>query len=248
MNGPAVRVLAGYDGSLPSGAAIENCAQLLPAAHAHIVHLWTPPFASDQLRRRLWTGTRQVDAYVTAVEREGQRESDRIAAMGVVLAQAAGWTAEPPQESADGVTVLVGVDGSPESDAALRAVLDLLPGRLGRLIAAEVVDYDAADSDDWRGRQAAARAHFADVHTACGQRNVECEVLAGPPAQALLRCAHEQDVDLIAVGRRGRGLSVRLLGSVADELTRTAPVPVLVVGAHAATEQPQAETTATVPG
>ncbi len=157
-------------------------------------------------------------------------------------------SAEPPQESADGVTVLVGVDGSPESDAALRAVLDLLPGRLGRLIAAEVVDYDAADSDDWRGRQAAARAHFADVHTACGQRNVECEVLAGPPAQALLRCAHEQDVDLIAVGRRGRGLSVRLLGSVADELTRTAPVPVLVVGAHAATEQPQAETTATVPG
>ncbi|MCN0178236.1 universal stress protein [Salinispora arenicola] len=95
MNGPAVRVLAGYDGSLPSGAAIENCAQLLPATHAHIVHLWTPPFASDQLRRRLWTGTRQVDAYVTAVEREGQRESDRIAAMGVVLAQAAGWTAEP---------------------------------------------------------------------------------------------------------------------------------------------------------
>lgn len=157
-------------------------------------------------------------------------------------------SAEPPQESADGVTVLVGVDGSPESDAALRAVLDLLPGRLGRLIAAEVVDYDAADSDDWRGRQAAARAHFTDTHIVCGQRNVECEVLAGPPAQALLRCAHEQDVDLIAVGRRGRGLSVRLLGSVADELTRTAPVPVLVVGAHAATEQPQAETTATVPG
>lgn len=89
MNVPAVRVLAGYDGSLPSGTAIENCAQLLPAAHAQIVHLWTPPFASDQLRRRLWTGTRQVDAYVTAVEREGQRESDRIAAMGVVLAQAA---------------------------------------------------------------------------------------------------------------------------------------------------------------
>ncbi|WP_019901332.1 universal stress protein [Salinispora arenicola] len=157
-------------------------------------------------------------------------------------------SAEPPQESADGVTVLVGVDGSPESDAALRAVLDLLPGRLGRLIAAEVVDYDAADSDDWRGRQAAARAHFTDTHIVCGPRNVECEVLAGPPAQALLRCAREQDVDLIAVGRRGRGLSVRLLGSVADELTRTAPVPVLVVGAHAATEQPQAETTATVSG
>jgi nucleotide-binding universal stress UspA family protein len=70
-------------------------ARLLPAAHAQIVHLWTPPFASDQLRRRLWKGTRQVDAYVAAVEREGRRESDRIAAMGVALAHAAGWTAEP---------------------------------------------------------------------------------------------------------------------------------------------------------
>ncbi|MDY7090309.1 MAG: universal stress protein [Actinomycetota bacterium] len=154
-------------------------------------------------------------------------------------------SAEGPQEPADGATVLVGVDGSAESDAALRAVLDLLPGRLGRLIAAEVVDYDAADGD-WRGRQAAAREHFTAAHTVCGQENVECEVLAGPPAQALLRCAVEQDVDLIAVGRRGRGLSVRLLGSVADELTRTAPVPVLVVGARAATEQSQTETKATV--
>ncbi|MEV4709557.1 universal stress protein [Actinoplanes sp. NPDC049316] len=95
MSGSAVRVVVGYDGSLPSGSAIENCARLLPAAHAQIAHLWTPPFASEQLRRRLWRGTRQVDTFVTAVEREGQRESDRIAAMGVALAQAAGWTAEP---------------------------------------------------------------------------------------------------------------------------------------------------------
>lgn len=95
MNGTAVRVLAGYDGSLPSGAAIENCARLFSAAHAQVAHLWTPPFASEQLRRRLWQGTQQMNAFVEAVEREGQRESDRIAAMGVALAQASGWTAEP---------------------------------------------------------------------------------------------------------------------------------------------------------
>ena len=55
----------------------------------------TPPFASEQLRRRLWRGTRHVDDFVEAVEREGQREAGRIAGMGVALAQAAGWTAEP---------------------------------------------------------------------------------------------------------------------------------------------------------
>jgi nucleotide-binding universal stress UspA family protein len=87
--------LIGHDGSLASGAAIEDCARLLPAAHALVVHLWTPPFASEQLRRRLWKGTSQVNAFVEAVEREGQREADRIAGMGVALAQAAGWTAEP---------------------------------------------------------------------------------------------------------------------------------------------------------
>ncbi|GAA3927406.1 hypothetical protein Aau02nite_90450 [Amorphoplanes auranticolor] len=66
-------------------------------------------------------------------------------------------SAEPQQESAlAGARVLVGIDGSPESDAAPHAVLDLLQGRLGRLIAVEVVDYDTAD-DDWRGRQAVAR-------------------------------------------------------------------------------------------
>ena len=154
--------------------------------------------------------------------------------------------ADPQQESVEGASVLVGIDGSPESDAALRAVLDLLQGRLGRLIAVEVVDYDAADSD-WRGRQAAAREHLVAAHDVCGQQQVDCEVLAGPPAQALLRCAREQDVDLIVVGRRGRGLSVRLLGSVADELTRTAPVPVLVVGAPVVTGQTPADTKAAAP-
>jgi nucleotide-binding universal stress UspA family protein len=95
MGGSAVRVLLGYDGSLAAGAAIGECARLLPAAHVLVAHLWTPPFASEQLRRRLWKGTRQVDGFVEAVEREGQREADRIAGMGVALAQAQGWTAEP---------------------------------------------------------------------------------------------------------------------------------------------------------
>jgi nucleotide-binding universal stress UspA family protein len=89
------RVLAGYDGSLAAGAAIEACAMLIPAAHAWIGHVWTPPFADQQLRHRLWRGTGCVDEFVAAVEREGRYEADRIAAMGAMLARAAGWTAEP---------------------------------------------------------------------------------------------------------------------------------------------------------
>ena len=55
MGGSAVRVLLGYDGSLAAGAAIGECARLFPAAHVLVAHLWTPPFASEQLRRRLGT-------------------------------------------------------------------------------------------------------------------------------------------------------------------------------------------------
>lgn len=91
---PASLIL-GYDGSPPASAAIDVGVALFPGAHAWIMHLWTPPFASEPLRRRLWTGRRHVDEFVAAVEREGEREAERLAANGVTLARAAGWVAEP---------------------------------------------------------------------------------------------------------------------------------------------------------
>ncbi|MEU8233233.1 universal stress protein [Actinoplanes sp. NPDC048967] len=90
-----IRILVGYDGSPHASAAIDAGSALFPEAHAWITHLWTPPFASEPLRRRLWTGTRHIDEFVEAVEREGEREAGRLAANGVTLARAAGWAAEP---------------------------------------------------------------------------------------------------------------------------------------------------------
>ena len=96
MDGTGVaRAMVGYDGSVPAGAAIEVGAALLPAGRAWITHLWAPPMADEALRRRLWKGAGGVNEFVEAIEREGAAEADRIAAMGVTLAQAAGWTAEP---------------------------------------------------------------------------------------------------------------------------------------------------------
>lgn len=90
-----LRVLMGYDGSTAANAAIEGGALLLPRVHARIAHLWTPPFASESLRRRLWMGTRHVDEFVAAIEREGEWEAGRLARSGVLLAAASGWQAEP---------------------------------------------------------------------------------------------------------------------------------------------------------
>lgn len=87
------RVLAGYDGSVPAGAAIEAAARLLPGARAFITYVWGPPFADEALRHRLWRGTRGLDEFVEAVEREGQAEAHRLTAGGAALAGAHGWDA-----------------------------------------------------------------------------------------------------------------------------------------------------------
>jgi nucleotide-binding universal stress UspA family protein len=96
------RIVFGYDGSVPAGAAIEAAARLLPGADVSITYMWTPPFASEPLRHRLWTGTAGINEFVDAIEREGEAEARRLAATGVALAAARGWGAEPLIERAYG--------------------------------------------------------------------------------------------------------------------------------------------------
>ena len=95
MNGPAVKqVIVGYDGSPQASAAVHVGALLLPHAHAWITNLWTPPFADEKLRRRLWSGGQRLDKFIHAVEREGDWRGSCIADIGLTLARAAGWLAE----------------------------------------------------------------------------------------------------------------------------------------------------------
>jgi nucleotide-binding universal stress UspA family protein len=59
---------------------------------------------------------------------------------------------------------------------------------------------------------------------------VETQIVAGQPGAALLELADAEDVDLVVVGRRGRGLSRAVLGSAAAALTTGARCPVLLAG------------------
>ena len=53
---------------------------------------------------------------------------------------------------------------------------------------------------------------------------------AAAPAHAIVTVAHDLPADLIVVGTRGRGgIGHLLLGSVAEQVIRSAPCPVLVV-------------------
>ena len=67
----------------------------------------------------------------------------------------------------------------------------------------------------------------ADEQTALPVRTT---VEIGPPADGIVRYAGEHRIDLIVMGTRGRGaVQQLLLGSVAADVVRRAPCPVLTV-------------------
>ena len=67
-----------------------------------IAHLWAEPFAAAELRPRLSKRTETVREMIDLLEQEAAAEAERIAAEGVVLAEAAGWKAEPVLKRAYG--------------------------------------------------------------------------------------------------------------------------------------------------
>ena len=143
---------------------------------------------------------------------------------------------DPPIPVRNGnLRVLVGFDGSPESQEAVAAAHRLFDPRTTTLVLAQVLSYDAAE-DTSHPDVDAARHRLAEAVVELVAPGASFEVLAGPPAETLCTLAREQDMDLLVVGRRGRGLSQRFLGSVAEKVVKDARLPVLV--AHTPGAQP----------
>lgn len=135
------RVLVGYDGSPESAAAIQVAARIWPRASAQVVHLWQPPFASPALGRRLWQQAESAEQFTERVELEGRDEAEQVAALGVLIAHAAGWEAEPLVQRSyggDGYTfaglaqrlgvdvVVLGSRGLSRTDSLLGSTTDLV--------------------------------------------------------------------------------------------------------------------------
>jgi len=124
------------------------------------------------------------------------------------------------------IDVLVGIDGSSESETALRTVVEILGPRVGRLTLAGVTDFDYGSSQ----AQADAKRALERLRVMAASASISAPgvvILSGRPADALSEHALRDGYQLLVVGRRGRGASKAILGSTAEKLA-SAPIPVLV--------------------
>ena len=125
--------------------------------------------------------------------------------------------------------VVVGVDTSPESLAALDLALELAGGLDARLIAVHAVGL--LEAGGYRNHpDLAAIVEEARQRVGPGVRSsVDPVVDDGVPADVVLRVAEREGADLIVVGSRGLGGALRQLGSTSEALVTRSVVPVLVV-------------------
>jgi nucleotide-binding universal stress UspA family protein len=100
-----------------------------------------------------------------------------------------------------------------------------------------VINYTAITPGAWEAMaEAAEKEGIEDTQDLHKQlHGIEHEVLVaeGNTWEVVSNLVREKQIDLVVVGTRGRtGLGKALLGSVAEQILRQAPCPVLTVGPH----------------
>lgn len=126
--------------------------------------------------------------------------------------------------------VLVGIDGSPESSAAVDRAASLFAGSAGRITLARVVPVDAT-----RDSERLAEIQLAAACAAHPELDPSTVVLRGEPVTALRDYVNRLGYDVLVVGTRGGGKTRAMLGSVAMALARGVGIPVLLVDDDTAT-------------
>lgn len=143
--------------------------------------------------------------------------------------------------------ILVAVDGSTASAKGLREALRLAKADGAQLFILHVVDeYPAFAALDGMmagapgadlvpalkegGRRVLARAQAMAAKRKVRAKGILREMMSGPAAYPIVREAKKVRADLIVLGTHGRrGVRRLVLGSDAEQVVRTAPVPVLLI-------------------
>jgi len=142
--------------------------------------------------------------------------------------------------------ILVAVDGSPASGKGLREAIRLARAERAKLFIMHVVDeFQAFAAMDGLvgapgadllsalregGKRILAKAMGTALKQKIKPKGILREMLSGPAAYPIVREARKLRADLIVLGTHGRrGVRRLVLGSDAEQVVRTASVPVLLV-------------------
>ncbi len=140
-------------------------------------------------------------------------------------------------------TIVVATDGSESVERAVSVALDLAERFDAQVHALYVVDKSEVDSspEAVRSELRSALSEHAETALSAVEANtdqaVTTAVREGRPAAEISDYARETDADMVATGTRGRhGENRFLIGSVAERIVRSCPVPVLTVRQLASAE------------
>ncbi|WP_058996118.1 universal stress protein [Haloarcula sp. CBA1127] len=146
--------------------------------------------------------------------------------------------AEPGTVSFD--DILLPTDGSSGAEAAIEPAGALASATDATVHLVSVVDtrslgVDVGSSvivDELESVATDAVENTSDRLSEMGVETVETAIAHGVPYRTILDAIEEADADLVVIGTHGRtGIDRYLLGSVAEKLVRTSPVPVMTVRA-----------------
>ncbi|WP_226480576.1 universal stress protein [Natrinema amylolyticum] len=133
-------------------------------------------------------------------------------------------------------TVVVATDGSDSVKRAVDVALDLADRFDAEVHALSVIDASEVDAspEQLRDELRTALETTADAALTTVEERADGDVTTalreGRPAAEICEYARDVDADVVATGTRGRhGENRLLLGSVAERIVRTSPVPVLTV-------------------
>jgi len=139
-------------------------------------------------------------------------------------------------------TILVPIDGSPQSERALEHALSEFPD--AEVTVLNVIDPAAAAYDspmaagpvgveEWyENAEEAAEEIFETAREMAEEygKDIDTATEVGQPARTITDYAEDEAFDQIVIGSHGRsGVTRILLGSVAETVVRRAPCPVTVV-------------------
>jgi nucleotide-binding universal stress UspA family protein len=145
-------------------------------------------------------------------------------------------------------SILVPTDFSPTSDAALRYATQMalslgarlflmhVPGKTGEHLEAS---YPVEQFGEVASRQLGSFLTAEEL----GQLRPLYAIRVGTPAEEIAMYADGCGIDLIVMGTHGRsGIAHAVLGSIAEQVVRTAPCPVLLIrGSHAVASEARVE-------